>query len=559
MATYDELRDALRHISDAYADPSAWQRGMSAQDVADINGYLNAESNHRPGAAVGAGAGGHASGVPGWEDPVTHKVYEYRPTSTGAHPQVPDTLIGALRNHFPGLFGPNGGALTPPPGQTPPLTPTAPPPAQPPTETGQPTGEQQSGRTADAVRKLHDELQRRYNTINAAEEQLSEALLSAHATTADGMQKLNDIQKKIVEAVNNPSQALDTPAGQTQFLRFLRAQVGAIADVVNSGSLTDADQASTIKALADLYAADPGSSGAQTPTPADEPGVRLPESVGPQPGSIADLGSGAPLPDPSLSDLGLGSTGIPLGPMTDPLSSLAAVPASLGAFPQAPVGGLDPLSGLAGVGAPLAGLAAQLGDQPRHDSGTADNKASDGQRADEHPGDKAANDTVAPDPRPSPQRSDPPGPQPASGVARSGAPPAGPADSQTPTATTTIELPDGSTANAATPAAAQAVRAYLAGTPLDAAYRQAGVDLPPPGTPVTAPIDPSQLAAGDVGMFKDHYVVALGAAKAVKDGQVVPLASAASGPDFLGWMRPSAPAPPQPVAAAPAAATVPAG
>jgi hypothetical protein len=115
-----------------------------------------------------------------------------------------------------------------------------------------------------------------------------------------------------------------------------------------------------------------------------------------------------------------------------------------------------------------------------------------------------------------------------------------------------VQLPDGSTADAATPAAAQAVRACLAGTALDAAYRQAGVQLPPPGTPVTAPIDPSQLAAGDVGMFKDHYVVALGAAKALKDGQVVPLASVSSSPDFLGWMRPSVPAPdpvPAPAAA----------
>jgi len=147
---------------------------------------------------------------------------------------------------------------------------------------------------------------------------------------------------------------------------------------------------------------------------------------------------------------------------------------------------------------------------------------------------------------------------PAATVPASGAPPAGPAAAPPPPSTT-VALPDGSTANASTPAAAQAVKAYLAGTPLDAAYRQAGVELPPPGTPVTAPIDPSQLAAGDVGMFKDHYVVALGTAKALQDGQVVPLSSGSSSPDFLGWMRPSAPASADPVAAAaPPPASVPA-
>ena len=67
------------------------------------------------------------------------------------------------------------------------------------------------------------------------------------------------------------------------------------------------------------------------------------------------------------------------------------------------------------------------------------------------------------------------------------------------------------------------MKSYLAGTPLDVAYRQAGIELPPPGTPVTNPVDPGPLTAGAIGMFKDHYVVALSAAKALQDGQVVSL------------------------------------
>jgi hypothetical protein len=41
-------------------------------------------------------------------------------------------------------------------------------------------------------------------------------------------------------------------------------------------------------------------------------------------------------------------------------------------------------------------------------------------------------------------------------------------------------------------------------------------------------------------MFKDHYVVALSSVKALQNGQVVPLSTVASGPDFLGWMDPAA-------------------
>jgi hypothetical protein len=75
---------------------------------------------------------------------------------------------------------------------------------------------------------------------------------------------------------------------------------------------------------------------------------------------------------------------------------------------------------------------------------------------------------------------------------------------------------------------------------VEAAYRAAGIQLPPPGTPVTNPVDPSSLSCGAIGMFKDHYVVALSSVKAYQDGQVVPLAAVASSPDFLGWVDPTA-------------------
>jgi hypothetical protein len=417
------------------------------------------------------------------------------------------------------------------------------------------TDEQQSGRAADAVKKLQGELKDRYSTISAAEEKLSEVLLNAHATNADGQQRLGAIQHKIVDAVNDPALALDTPAGEAAFLRFLRGQVKDIGDVVNSGDLTAQDQASAAQALAQLYGQDaaaehPGAGG-DLPTDGDAPAAPDPATSvpvtppDPVPASApADPGVGPadPMPEP-LSDAtgdqpidGLGA---------DPLGGLASMlPGTLGGLASSP---LDGLSGLAGAAAPLAGLATPAGDDHERDNDDASHHRDHGDK------DDAVDDGQHPQPDTAVRAADQPQPgaQP-DGTPGAGAPPAGSASGPVPS--TLVSLPDGSSATARTAALAQAVQANLAGTPVDAAYRDAGIALPPPGTPVTNPIDPSALSCGTVGMFKDHYVVALSAVKAYQDGQVVPLAAVASSPDFLGWVDPTALATtgtaPAPVAAA---------
>jgi hypothetical protein len=401
-----------------------------------------------------------------------------------------------------------------------------------PADSGLATDEQQSGRAADAVKKLHAEMQNRYSQISEAEGKLSEVLLTAHATTADGQQKLQDIQQKIVTAIDNPDLSLDTPAGEQAFLTFLRGQVAAIGDVVKSGTLSAEAQAKAVEALSNLYGSDAGSTPApvETPTDAAAP-TAAPVDVG--------LAPEEPMPDPTLADLGVGGVGSPQA--ANPLSTLAsALPAALGAFPPGALGGgfgADPFSSLAGAAAPLAGLASQLGDQRGRD-------ISDGANGDQRSDDRA---DVHKDSEPEHQqpqsdnatRQPPAAPEPA-GTPGDGAPPAAPAAVPAPTPMTAVSLPDGSTATARTTALAQAVKSYLGGTPVDAAYRQAGIDLPPPGTPVTNPVDPSALSVGAIGMFKDHYVVALSPVKALQDGQVVPLSAVAAAPDFLGWMDPAA-------------------
>ncbi len=123
---------------------------------------------------------------------------------------------------------------------------------------------------------------------------------------------------------------------------------------------------------------------------------------------------------------------------------------------------------------------------------------------------------------------------------------------------TTVTLPNGETLTAASPQLAAAIEAAAGGTPIADAFRQQGMTIPPPGTAVSDPVDPAQLAPGDIGMFTDRHALALGESRALMNGQIQHI-STVSGPDFLGWEHPPAPAnAPAPDAAEPPAPTRPA-
>lgn len=111
----------------------------------------------------------------------------------------------------------------------------------------------QSGEAADAVRVLQTELSSAYSELRSAEIQLTEAILSAHAVTVSGRARLQDIQRQLIEAINNPVMALDTPAGERQFLMFLRTKLAEIQDIVDTGALTDEDHANLTRALGGGY------------------------------------------------------------------------------------------------------------------------------------------------------------------------------------------------------------------------------------------------------------------------------------------------------------------
>ena len=148
---------------------------------------------------------------------------------------------------------------------------------------GMDTDEQQSGQGADAIKKMHDELHGQYTKISDADEKFSEVLLNAHATNAAGGDKLNDIQKKIVDAVNDPANSMDTPAGERAFLTFLRNPGRRSERSCLLGCFNADDQSKIAQATAALYAADAGEAAilssprlaaapAPAPAPAPDPG-----------------------------------------------------------------------------------------------------------------------------------------------------------------------------------------------------------------------------------------------------------------------------------------------
>jgi murein DD-endopeptidase MepM/ murein hydrolase activator NlpD len=103
-----------------------------------------------------------------------------------------------------------------------------------------------------------------------------------------------------------------------------------------------------------------------------------------------------------------------------------------------------------------------------------------------------------------------------------------------------VVLPDGTPVTASNEKAAAATRAVLGGTDVTAAYQAQGVQIPPPGTPVTSPVDPSRLEPGDIARFEGRPpVMAAGNGKVWMDGQLQPLSAMGSAEDFLGWSRPT--------------------
>lgn len=547
MASYDDLRNVIKHITEVTGDDSAWKKGLTDQQVRDVNGWLVADG----------------SGYKGFTDKETGVHYEDRSGyNTDKNPAVPDADLDRIRNQHPGLFDPETKA------------PTTPQPAvqqgnaggnngdAPPAGAPVQTEEQNKGEAAKAAKTLEDKLQDRNNKATDADRELAQAVLNAHATTAEGAKRLNDIQSEITAAVNSAT-ALDTPMGAREFSKFLNSKLAEISDVVKTASLDAESQKSVLSALAEFYGTrttDNANNGEQGK--GDDQKGQGDGQGGGQGGAGGD-GGGA-----GGGDLGgdLGGLGDPLldgAGGGDPLSKLAesaapALQSGLGAASQIPsqIAGIP--AQLAGMGSSIPGMFGGNGngrggeltdpfktDKKAGGEGDPFDPAADAELAglfgnEPLPGEGDNGDNNDGDNKDDDKKDD----KDDKGEPKPGEPvnnPNAPGVLSNPNGPTPVTI-DGMIYTADNPKLAAAVTDISKGTPPLEAFRKHDIALPPPTSPPATPLGPDQLRFGSYGTYSNgDIVVVLDKQRAIIDGEVQPISSAASKPGFLGWQDPPAP------------------
>jgi hypothetical protein len=381
-----------------------------------------------------------------------------------------------------------------------------------------PAPEHQEGDAADAIRNAEVALAHQNSTTAQVDLQVVTAVLNAHQKTTAGTQSLNRLQRDIEGAVATRSD-LDTPAGARDFQRYLIGKLRDIRAVVAGASLDDTSNSALMAAWTSLYNstqsdADPTDDRRRPAGP--EPAASAPRAVQSQSAATeSDL-------DPNFDAPPEDDLGSPPEEMPAPAA---------GGTPSMPSFGGGGLPGGAGWGMP-GGLALP-GPLPSGDEQLSPKDLDDARLKSDEPEDRLVSDEDDPE--------------------RAGHGHAEPA-----TGPTTATLPNGETLTAASPQLAAAIEAAASGTPIADAFRQEGMTIPPPGTAVSDPVDPSQLAPGDIGMFTDRHALALGDSRALVNGQIQHI-STVNGPGFLGWEHPPVPvSAPEPDRTAPPAPTRPA-
>ncbi|SKO35446.1 Biofilm regulator BssS [Mycobacteroides abscessus subsp. abscessus] len=541
MASYDDLRQAIRHITDLTHDPNAWKQGLTPQQVRDVNGWQESSRTGRD-----------------YTDPETGATYYHRNVNHGRYPQVPDDAINRIRDQHPTMFDKNTREMvTPPPG-----APAPPQPAQAPApgsgQGAEPqvlTDEQNKGEAAKAVKKLEKDLQDRTDKAVDADRRLAQALLNAHATTAEGARSLNDIQKEI-ETATNSATALDTPMGAREFQRFLSSKMRQIADVLKTAQLDAQSQREVLAALSEFYstrqtgtegqAGGGGGNGGEGGNQQQLPGGLPPDlglGGGDEFGGLGDdplLGGGGG--DPLQAGLGAASQLIPAAAQIP--QNLAGTAAGI---PNAIMGGIPGFGGGSGAGG-AGGLGDLFGGgksehkskRDREESSSLDDLFNDpglfppeenNSPGGDHNGGNNHNGTGGDhnggnNDKPADQK---PG--------TANANPAG-QGMQVPglTGPTPVTLKDGTTVTAANPELAAVIKDIEKGTPPLEAYRNHNMQISPPTTPPAVPFDIEKLRPGCYGSYSNgDIVVALSPQKIIDmNGQVQPI-SAAMKAGFLGW------------------------
>lgn len=467
-----------------------------------------------------------------------------------------------------------------------PLTPPEPPPP-PPVPPASGGGDAAAGAAAQAVKDATAALGKITTELSDLDASANAKLEAIVAAGQAGKAELDRVEKDVEAKCAELGPRLETPQGQRELQDYVEQRLGQARTVINESMKAADDNAQQTRELTDRYAGvgtdgkdntttttttttgggEPGGGGTAGPgTAAPGGGGTGGGAAAPGAGGTGGAGGGADTPpetkaaEPAVQPaaaatpfgtpmMPMGAGGMPMGGMGGgiPLSLPSLGGGGLGGVPS--FGGGDPLSALSGLGSggehPM-GFKDDAALQPPPSDGTAltsthsDDTTGGGKGGDGSGGQQTtpAGTTGAVDAPGTGGKGDGAGSGGGAG-AGDGAVVAAGAPAPPPAKTTEVALPNGATTEARTPAGAAAVRAILGGASVSEGYAQQGVTLPPPGTPVTDPVPPTQLKAGDVGVWKDHMVMALGNKQVLVNGQVQPQESVGSGPDFLGWIDPT--------------------
>ncbi len=190
MSPHEDLLAALAYIRDRTGDPTAWQRGLTPQEVAAV------------------------------VNPATRS-------------QQLEAILGKVRQHHPDLFG-----TQMPTGRLP-NTPAAPP-------------DREQGAAAEAIAHAEAALARQNTATSQLDMQVIAAILNAHLKSVDGRETLTTLQGEIEASVQTRSD-LDTPAGARDFQRFLIGKLRDIRAIVLDASLDDTSKSALMAAWTSLY------------------------------------------------------------------------------------------------------------------------------------------------------------------------------------------------------------------------------------------------------------------------------------------------------------------
>ncbi|MDT5147595.1 MAG: hypothetical protein QOC58_2240 [Mycobacterium sp.] len=408
-------------------------------------------------------------------------------------------ILGKIRQLHADLFG----------GEPPAGPPTALPPVGP--------DDREQGDAAEAIARAEAALSQQNSASSQLDMQVIAAILNAHLKTVEGREALTKLQRETEAAVQARSD-LDTPAGARDFQRFLIGKLRDIRAVVLNAGLDDTSKSALMAAWTSLYDASRSEPGTGEPTPASASPVVDDSAVDDSDTDWDPLLDPADDPAPDIGDPPQppGATAAAPAPPTSPM-----MPAGLGAGPLPGLGAAP--GSMGGLGLPLPAL------QDGHRGDPALRELDD-----DKPAGPEDRDLDAPDPEHAGEQA---------------------GDTEPPPAAVTVTLPDGETVTAESPQLAAAIKAAVGGVPIPDAFRQQGITIPAPGTPVTDPIDAQRLRPGDLGIFTDRHALALSPGKALLNGQIQRIATV-TGPTFLGWEHPPASAataapPPKPETPAP--------